>query len=736
MGSMLTFDDLEQVGTQENKPDKPLWCIDLDKKENEKQILAWCNGEYQNLMHLNSQRFTKARKNLMLYKGMQYFAQQKRDADAQRERKRYRQIDKKVFNHLFDMVQQRIARLIEYKPAVAWHPTNDDYSDKIAAEMMSMFCEHIWYVNQFEDEIVPEIVTWSKTMGEAYCFQIWDIFGGKVHPKFAAAEKLKQEIPLLDEKGQQLLDKDGQPRFIKDAVHVGEIRYDQEYTFNVLPQRKLRWRDVDYVFRTELMHIEEAKLLYKDADPEIFKPMQNNKVWDYDAMEFREAKNEVAIKTLYYRECKGLKKGRVIVFTEHGIAENVEYFEKTGLKNELPCERLIDFKNPLEAHGSSYIDHIKGPAAIYNNLTNMIVRNQYLVSHPKWMMPSGAANLEELGNDITIVQFKGAVAPQLVQANPTPQEVFNFRREVKTDMEQIGAVYGVSRGNPPPGIDAAIALQFLEEQETKRANPDYVIFNAFIKRNALKSQKIAGSKYEPEDERTVGVLGKYDRWMSERLNLTNFQKDYDVRVANSSALPRTKSARIQTLVFLQKNYPNAIPQEQVVDMLDLGQPGRFTDAVTVAVRAAEMENDDMMSMRPVKEPGEFENHIQHWKIHSRIPQEYFFKKQLPPEAQKAFMEHIMATEYLMWEKAKIHPGFMQQILALPNYPMYFKPDQPVQVAATPVGGEMPEIPGDAGADPGPVAREPDLSADPSQSPEQGEVVRPTRLVGQNPPAIG
>lgn len=732
MGTMLTFDDLDNIST-ENKPDKPLWLLDLDHKNKQDQVLAWCNGEYQALMQANASRFTKIRKNLMLYKGLQYFQQDVRDVDQERNRKRYRQQTKQVFNHLFDLVQQRISRLIEYKPNVTWNPTNDDYGDKISAQMMEMFNDHIWYINQFEDELVPELVTWSKTMGEAYLFVLWDAMLGPIHPGQIKARGLKKEIPLLDENGQQLMDEEGNPRIITEDVHVGDVRYEQENCFNVLMQRKMLWKNVDYVFRSEWMHVEEAKIRFKDADPEIFKPASKSQIYDYDSMELREAKNECLVKTLYYRECLGLQKGRVITFTADGIAENVEYFEKTGLRKELPCERLIDFKNPLEPHGTSFIDHIKGPAAAYNNITNLILRNQYLVSHPKWMLPVGSANLEELGNDITIVQFKGAVHPVLVQANPTPQEVFNFRKEVKTDMEQVGAVYGVSRGNPPAGIDAGIALQFLEEQETKRANPDYLTFNAFVKRVALKTQKVAGSKYEPEDERTIGVLGKNDRWMSQRLEITDFQKDYDVRVANASALPRSKSARIQTLVFLQKNYPNSIPSEQVIDMMELGQPSRFTDAATVAVRAAEMENDDMLSNRPVQEPAEFENHLQHWKIHARVPQEYYFKS-LPDNVKQAFGDHIMATEYLMWDKARINPLFMEQLKALPNFPMFYMPDVPIQVAGAPMDGEESAAGGEG--DPGPVAREPDASVDPSMLEGGGEAVSPTRLVGQNAPPLG
>lgn len=725
----FNFDDLDVQGSS-TENDKPLWMIDLDNKAKEGEVLAWLNNDFSYLLSLNRNRFAKVRKNMLLYKGVQYYTQQKRDVDRETGRSKYKQVQKIVINHLYDLVQQRIARLLEYKPGVTFNATNTDYSDTISAQMMDMFIEHLWYMNKYEADQVPDLVTWAKIMGESFLFQLWNPDMGAEHPDWKN-RKEGEQIPLLDDNGQQLKDDKGNPRWIEKPVHVGDIEYEPEVTLNVLLQRKPLWKKIDYCYRMRWMHVEEARLLFEGkCDTKLIQADNQTQIYDYETHEMRASKNEVCVKEMFYRQSLGIGKGRYLAFTKDVLCDNQDYFEKTGLKKELPCERLVDIKLPMETHATSFIDHIKGPLGAYNNVTNMILRNQYLVSHPKWMLPAGSAELEELGNDITIVQFRGPVAPSLAQANPTPAELFNFRKELKGDAEQVGGVFGVSRGNPPPGIDAGIALQFLEEQENKRDSPDYVVFNEFNRRVALKSQMIAGSKYEASDKRTIGILGKYDQWMSCMLNISDFEKDYDVRASNASALPRSKTARIQTLVYLQKNYPNAIPAEQVIDMMELGQSKRFTDAATVAVRAAEMENDDMLAARKVREPEEFENHIQHWKIHSRVPQEYMFKG-LPEEIQQSFKDHIMATEMLMWEKAKTNPLFLQQLAALPNYPMFFAPDMPVPNTNTEAG----PVAGDASTASEPIAPDAQASVVNGEQAEPGEVVRPTRLVGQNAPPL-
>ena len=75
----------------------------------------------------------------------------------------------------------------------------------------------------------------------------------------------------------------------------------------------------------------------------------------------------------------------------------------------------------------------------------------------------------------------------LGQANPTPPELFKFRGELKEEFQQISGVFGVSRGEPPPGIKAGVALQFLNEQEQERFNEHILKWNDFIRRIAIKT---------------------------------------------------------------------------------------------------------------------------------------------------------------------------------------------------------------------------------------------------------
>ena len=116
----------------------------------------------------------------------------------------------------------------------------------------------------------------------------------------------------------------------------------------------------------------------------------------------------------------------------------------------------------------------------HNNLSQSIMKNEFLMAAPKWIMPRGACKVDQLGNGRTIVQYQGAVPPQLVQMNPTSPNSFNFREKIEQEIGTIFGVHGVSRGEPPQGITAAVALQFLNEQEVQRGISDISKHNQFM----------------------------------------------------------------------------------------------------------------------------------------------------------------------------------------------------------------------------------------------------------------
>ena len=116
--------------------------------------------------------------------------------------------------------------------------------------------------------------------------------------------------------------------------------------------------------------------------------------------------------------------------------------------------------------------------------------------------------------------------------------------------------------------------------------------------------------------------------------------------------------------------PDLLSNERWIDLLDLGDSEKANSLVTVSVRAAESENEDILAGRPVADPEEFEDHILHWKVHTRAMQERTFKEECPPELREEMLQHIAIHEFLMIERAKMNPGFEAKLAELPNFPVF------------------------------------------------------------------
>jgi hypothetical protein len=709
--------------SQHKRPEKPFWTLPLDKKEAEPQVLEWLNGELAYLNEFNRPRFLEIQRNHEWHRGFQaQLREQANEEDATKQKKSY--LGKIEPNDTFDLVEARVARLIKYKPAVSIMPANDEHSDKVGAKACKNLVDYIWYKERFDDEQILELVTNAMTEGEAFIFPLWNPDKGDLDQEYVDKYKAKvdagEKVPLLGENGEPELDDDGKPIMIESEIRNGDVEHVIESTLNVRVQRKRsnRYKDADHVMRLEEMPVEEARLKWPNAAAKIRAIEEANEweVFDPEEGPRKVEKNSVLVVHMYHKRTKTLPRGRYVVFTREAILHN----DKLPYSCEgLPCERLTDDDYKDVLHGKSFISRVRPLVRVKGKLTNMIVRNIFMLSHPKWMMPAGAAKLEALGNDSTIVQYKGPTAPALVSSQATPAEVYNFRSILGDETYRKAGIGETSRGEPPAGIKAFVALQFVSEMEQELFNRLILKLNAFIKNVTKKDLAVAGDYYAKDEKRAILIQGKEGRWMSAFFDSSHLSKPYDVRAQNSSALPQSKGARIQTVMDLNKEFPGLIPQEQLVELIDLGQSDKFVTAVTVSIRAAEAENEFLMEGKDVKAPEQFEDQVIHWKIHSKMIQEWGFKHQTPKEIQDKAIDHMRATEMLLWDRSVKFPKFATILETLPGFPLVYEPHpQTPPTPEAPMDPLPPELPPE-GAPPVDPAMLDQLEAGEPVNPDQG-----------------
>jgi len=668
------MDLFEDIGS--DKPEKlnvkPFHAID---KEDPKKVLKWCNKVVNTLEKQAVTRNAKTRKNMETYRGSATSAKR---ADVRRAEKQFlSKINKFIVNHLHDMTETRISQLCRLKPAVNVLPTNDEYEDRNAAMAVKYLIDHLWYTNNIE-ELRQKMLRNAFIFGEAYCFVTWNKDVGDLHPEYVKARDKGMDLQMMQQ-GSPMVDEEGNPEQISMdmPIRVGDVSYDVEVPWRVLLQRRKDIQDVEYCFR---VGVEATETLKKEYPEQADKLKETTGVKLYDTQELTDKllEEETIVYEFYHKHTKFCNDGYYVKFTKDVVLE-MSYLPFSHGK--LPFIRLTDMDVPEELNGVSTYEMVRPIQSMHDNLSTLLAKNIYMMGHAKWVMPRGACKIESLGNDNTIVQYQGPVPPQMLQTMPNPPEAYNFRNQLRDEMGQIYGIQGVSRGQPPKGVTAAVALQFLNEQEQERNSTTVIKHNEMIKDLAKMTISVAGDYYDPDDGRMVRVVGKKNKFAIRHFDSANLSKHYDVRLELGTGLPESKAGKVQRIVEVMQMKPDLLSNERWVDLLDLGNTDKMNSLITVAVRAAESENEDILAGRPVADPEEFEDHINHWKCHLKAIQERTFKEDSPLKNRQELLDHLAVHEYLMVEKAKTSPLFQAKLAELTMFPIFptgFVPESALQ----------------------------------------------------------
>jgi hypothetical protein len=659
--------------------------MDLDDKRNEKAILNWLKTDLDHIKQQDHGRLEEIRRHIAIYRNQQFSQKvqfNKSEVEFGPKIKKNR-INRMVINHIYDMVEQHVSRLVKFKPNVTFLPLSDEYIDKEAAKVDDVLWKHIRDTQKLDIKNEKN-VRLSKICGEGFLAIEWDPDAGEESPSSKKLRSKKEDsIVLRDENGEPEKDESGNVIRIRLPIRVGDVIYRVVMPWKIFHHKAAQFEDVEYMYEEDEKLTEKLRFKYPDRASDIKESKE--KVFDYHEFREMQMNNETQVFKFVHKKTKEMPDGREIVFTRDTILENKPLKYEHG---DLPYEKIGDIEQPGQARDRSFIVNIRQMAAKINDLTSMIVRNQALMAHPKWFVPRGSVKIDSLGNDATVVQYTGAQPPVLASGSPTSPEVFAFRDQMKEDMQLVGGIFGVSRGEPPPGIKAGIALQFLEEQENQRMNAMVVRYNEYIRRVAKKTLDVAAQFYDVNDGRMLQFFGPDKRWTIQKLDTASLSKPFTVKIQNSSALPESRAARIQTVLDLGQTFPDLLPQEQIVDMLDIGKPDKFFDAATSAVRTAQLENENIILEKEVHAPQEWEYHIEHWQVHVQYMQSPDFLH-IPEDRQNKFKDHVRAHEMFMIDLIETNPVFGQRINLLKQFPLLMSlpvPPQPVAPEGVPQPG--------------------------------------------------
>ncbi len=617
----------------------PAWSV-LNKKSKKEQV-EWFSTTREALEKNSQDRIETYVNNILWYTGEYTKFSDARSVVPGRVDKSYqRRVLPRVFNHLFDITEQRVAKLSRYKPSFETVPTNREPQDRKVARLLKVALDSFARRVQM-DFLMQEVERWCAVCGEVLVAEEWN--------------------PNI-----------GDRKSFRSVERIGDVEAYIKAPWTYFPEPKSRYEDVGWCFDIkEIIPVDEARKKYGKKD---ILPDKSKNVFTFNEGIEEKREDEVVVWRVIQLPCNEMPEGAIVTLINNKIVDEV-YDRYPYSHYGFPWERHTDIDIPGRLFALSFYQNLKPLQNVYNRLTSIMVRNALLVGHPHILMKAGAAKIQSFANAPTVIEYKSVEPPSILTFNSIPNEFFQLRKEVREEMGQISGIMGVSRGAPPSGVRSNSMLRFYEEQEEQRAGTQIIKRNELIRRIYLKAASIIGDYYPTTStDRLIRVVGKENQYLIESFKGTKISTEYDVIIINSTGFSESMAARLEEVQLLLQVAPNQLSPEQIADVLELKNPQKAYDITTAALKAAEEENQMILDGKDIPSPQPYQDLIVHWRTHMILMNNFSWEMNVDRENKERLYDHQMATEMLMYDKAKTNTAFAQILDSLPGFPAFYHPD--------------------------------------------------------------
>lgn len=665
--SYQSFDDFNSTERYGDYKTQPPFAFREDPNSKE-ATLDWLNTNFEACREKAYSRLQTYRRYQALYKGIHwrnFDTRYNNSINTSHTEKKPRM----VVNFIREMVLSRVAQMDKVDTKVAFIPNNNEQSDVNNAKACKKLADaRAEEINM--DKIQNEADLVKFLFGTCFIFGEWDETLGPISPEF---EKVKSFYEATGDKVPASIMK-------RITMHVGDYKAQVLGPDKVFPEMDVTdWDDVNYVDKIGWMTKEEVEKKWPHSKGRL---MENkHHLYDYETNEMYVPDNKIMVRTFYHKKTEFLPEGARIIYNDDVILEQGPCPYEHG---QLPFVVDNDIDVYGEMWGRSFIADIEQQQRYYNNIESANARN---LGHfaPKWVAPKGSCNVKTLNNEITVVEFRGPVAPRVEKPTSITNESLEVQDRLEKRIQKHSKVHDMMRGEVPTGVTANSALRFLDEQQSEILSPDIKKRKRRILSTYKQMLQIMSQYYSASDGRTIKTLGKNNEYLIESFKEAEFSQVYDVRLQNSPALPDSKGGKISTIIDLNQvtQTDPVFSRKDIIQMLDLGLDDSFKDRATIAVDTARTAMEMILNGKEVPPPEAYDDLITQYEYFMLAMQEMGFKLKVGDDVKEALKLRVLALEVLMYERAKKNTVFAQKLMEVDEYPVYFEVKEPISSFVAP-----------------------------------------------------
>jgi hypothetical protein len=230
----------------------------------------------------------------------------------------------------------------------------------------------------------------------------------------------------------------------------------------------------------------------------------------------------------------------------------------------------------------------------YNRTRGQMIEAKNRMAHPQLLAAEGSIDASKINTEPgQVILYKlGFPPPQPLPLQNLPNYVIQEAERLLLDFEDISGQHQVSKGQVPPGVTAATAISFLQEQDESMLSTTFSSIEEGFEK--IGYQTLCYVKQYWDTPRIVKVVGR-----DQQFNVISFQgsmlgDNTDIRVEAGSALPTSKSAKQALLMDLMTQ--GFIPPEKGLELMDVGGVQRLYEEIQIDSAQATRENMKMSTV--------------------------------------------------------------------------------------------------------------------------------------------
>lgn len=578
-----------------------------------------------------------------------------------------------VINRIRPIIRSELSKLISQKPTASIVPASNEDIDMYAARAGEQIWDSVWRRKNLK-AVQRHTLFWTLICGTGFLKTYWD-------PDAADT----------------------------DSDQMGDFCYTPETPFNVFVP-DLRQEDIEeqpFLIHAQIRPRQEIamkfpglKLNNVDGREEILEDSYLNLIG---------ANQSTDKQTVLYLEV-WVKPGKVPLFPDGAMFTVIGDTVTQGGEGwpyqhaKYPFAKFDHIPSGKFYGDSSIVDLIPIQRE-YNRTRGQLIEAKNRMAKPQLIAPAGSVDPRKITTEpgIVIEYTPGFDPPQPIPLAQMPNYVLQELDRLLMDMSDISGQHEVSRGQTPPGVTAATAISYLQEQDESMMSATYDSMEEGIEKTAFMTLGLVSQFWTTK--RMVKVVGVDGSFEVLAFKGSNLHGNTDIRIEAGSALPTSKAAKQAFIMDLMKM--GFIPPDKGLEVMEIGGINKIYDEIQVDVREAQRENLKMaqvteeqiqqftmitmqqaqMDPAALAQPvdgkvqtttpmaegappvppllipvNNWNNHRLHIEIHNKYRKSQAFD-QAPPHIKELFDQHVKAhvDQIVMGQLAQVPPEVTNQM---------------------------------------------------------------------------